>query len=183
MPLTKLQAEGLNLADTFAFSGTVSGAGGGKVLQVVQGTSNYSFSTTSSSYVDVESSSGTTWETAITPSATSSKILVQFNPSVTMQQNGASSCRGTLKIMEKIGSGSYGNMSNNSIQVQNMVGGYDYGGSGIQFRMRDLWSFLSSPNTTSECKYKLQVTLSGGATTYINDSSEYGTVILTEIGA
>jgi len=27
MPLTKLQAEGLNLADTFAFSGTVSGAG------------------------------------------------------------------------------------------------------------------------------------------------------------
>ena len=29
MPLIKLQAEGLNLADTFAFSGTVSGAGGG----------------------------------------------------------------------------------------------------------------------------------------------------------
>ena len=28
MPLIKLQAEGLNLADTFAFSGTVSGAGG-----------------------------------------------------------------------------------------------------------------------------------------------------------
>ena len=29
MPLTKLQSEGLNLADNFAFTGTVSGAGGG----------------------------------------------------------------------------------------------------------------------------------------------------------
>ena len=155
----------------------------GKVLQVVQGTAAYAFTTTSASFVDVQSSSGVTWETAITPSATSSKILVQFNPSVTMQQNGASQNRGTLKVMEKIGSGSYGNMSNNSVEVQNMVGGYDYGGSGIQFRMRDLWSFLSSPNTTSECKYKMMVNTSGGATTYVNDSSEVGTVMLIEIGA
>ena len=28
MPLTKTQADGINLADTFAFTGTVSGAGG-----------------------------------------------------------------------------------------------------------------------------------------------------------
>ena len=28
MALTKVQAEGVNLADTFAFTGTVSGAGG-----------------------------------------------------------------------------------------------------------------------------------------------------------
>ena len=28
MPLTKTQAEGINLADTFAFTGTVTGAGG-----------------------------------------------------------------------------------------------------------------------------------------------------------
>jgi hypothetical protein len=27
MPLTKTQADGINLADTFAFTGTVSGAG------------------------------------------------------------------------------------------------------------------------------------------------------------
>ena len=32
MPLTKVQAEGVNLADTFAFSGTVSGAGGMDLL-------------------------------------------------------------------------------------------------------------------------------------------------------
>ena len=31
MAFTKLQAEGINLADTFAFTGTVSGVGGGKM--------------------------------------------------------------------------------------------------------------------------------------------------------
>ena len=34
MALSKIQSESINLADTFAFTGTVSGAGGGKVLQV-----------------------------------------------------------------------------------------------------------------------------------------------------
>ena len=38
MPLVKTQAEGINLADTFAFSGTVSGAGGGVILKVVSNT-------------------------------------------------------------------------------------------------------------------------------------------------
>ena len=56
MPLTKLQSEGLNLADTFAFTGTVSGAGGGKILQVV----------TASNTLTVD----------ITPSSSSNKIYV-----------------------------------------------------------------------------------------------------------
>lgn len=34
MALSKIQSESINLADTFAFTGTVSGAGGGKVLKV-----------------------------------------------------------------------------------------------------------------------------------------------------
>ena len=63
-----------------------------------------------------------------------------------------------------------------------MVGGYDYGSSGLQVRLRPVWEFLSSTNTTDECKYKIQVSLSGGATTYINDT-ELGTVILWEVGA
>ena len=53
MPLTKLQAEGLNLADTFAFSGTVSGAGGGKVLAIYQDTKTDKFTSNSSSLVDI----------------------------------------------------------------------------------------------------------------------------------
>ena len=51
------------------------------------------------------------WETAITPSATSSKIFVSFNPVVTMLQIGAQAVRGTIKVLEKIGAGSYANLS------------------------------------------------------------------------
>jgi hypothetical protein len=71
MALSKIQAESMNLADTYAFSGTVSGAGGGKVLQVKQ-TVNATPSTISTSLADVMS-------VQITPSATSSKILVLVN--------------------------------------------------------------------------------------------------------
>ena len=35
MPLIKARSRGINLADNFAFTGTVSGAGGGKVGQVI----------------------------------------------------------------------------------------------------------------------------------------------------
>ena len=37
MPLTKTQADGINLADTFAFTGTVTGAGGGETKGYVKG--------------------------------------------------------------------------------------------------------------------------------------------------
>ena len=69
MPLVKTQAEGINLADTFAFTGTVSGVG--KVLQVVSShvTSQHSTSTTGEEDI-------TDMNVTITPSSTSSKILV-----------------------------------------------------------------------------------------------------------
>ena len=35
MPLSKIQSESMNLADNYAFTGTVSGAGGGKLLQTI----------------------------------------------------------------------------------------------------------------------------------------------------
>ena len=69
MAQIKLQADGLNLADTFAFTGTITGAGGGKLLQVQH--TNY---TTMTSVADLDYvSTGVTC--AITPSATDSKIF------------------------------------------------------------------------------------------------------------
>lgn len=46
MPLVKTQAEGINLADTFAFSGTVSGAGGITHLDQWRLTTNFTGGTT-----------------------------------------------------------------------------------------------------------------------------------------
>ncbi len=74
MPLTKVQAEGVNLADTFAFSGTVTGAG--KILQIVtSGNISGTFDTSSETYQSMGCN------VAITPSSTSSKIMVWANVS------------------------------------------------------------------------------------------------------
>jgi len=69
MALVKTRSRGINLADTFAFSGTVSGAGGGKLLQVV--TEKFSTDTeiSTTSYSNVFSKS-------ITPTLNTSKVLV-----------------------------------------------------------------------------------------------------------
>lgn len=71
MALSKIQSESVNLADNFAFTGTVSGAGGGKVLQAVVTNKLDVFSTASTTFTDV-----TGLSVQITPSATTSRILV-----------------------------------------------------------------------------------------------------------
>ena len=72
MTLIKARSRGINLADDFAFSGTITGAGGGKLLQAVNGSTdaNSPSSSTSTSFAD----SGLS--VSITPSATSSKVLI-----------------------------------------------------------------------------------------------------------
>jgi hypothetical protein len=71
---------------TTAVTGTLPAANGGtgatsfspgKVLQVVEGSfTGHTTTVASTTAVDLESASSTTWETAITPSATSNKILI-----------------------------------------------------------------------------------------------------------
>ena len=74
MAIIKTRARGLKLDDTFAFTGSVSGAGGGKVAQVVQAIcSGGDTSTTSST---LQSSNVTV---TITPTASDSKVLVMMN--------------------------------------------------------------------------------------------------------
>ena len=70
MAQIKLQADGLNLADTFAFTGTVTGAGGGKVLQT-QSSSSMSRTT-----ISTTSFAGCGLSDTITCASTSSKVLV-----------------------------------------------------------------------------------------------------------
>ncbi len=64
-----------------------------KIGQVVQSGTNFNVQSTSTSYVDFESSSGTAWETSITPTSSSSKILVIANLSIRGSRNGAADAR------------------------------------------------------------------------------------------
>lgn len=75
MALSVIQSESINLADDFAFTGTVSGAGSGKVLQLIHSsvTAREDLTITANVYVD------TNLTLNITPSATTSKILVIGN--------------------------------------------------------------------------------------------------------
>ncbi len=124
---------------------------GGKIGQVVTSVMGYEQQTSSTSLVDVLSASGVVWESAITPSATSSKILVL--PAIYVRNhrtNGAES-RNTIELQTKIGSGSYA-MLDRAYEI----GQYMYDGNGAIVAQHWHPTILHSPNTTSEVKYKFQ---------------------------
>ena len=170
--LTTLNASNLS-------SGTVPAArlpgGLGKVLQVVSTNNGTVFSTSSSSYVDVSGQSVT-----ITPSATSSKVLVTLDYTTdTFGDN-------TVYSVQLVrGSTAIGNAANGNQMIHMNANEYDTGG----------FTFLDSPSTTSATTYKLQVktgTHSGpnGGTIIFNRSQDAGqnnlwksNITVQEIGA
>ena len=149
MALTKIQAESMNLADTYAFTGTVSGAGGGKVLQVVQSVVDGTYNlTTANSFTDV-----TAMYVDITPSATSSKVLCMV---ALHGVHVSSNCylrllRGSTAIGTGASSGSKSSVNSGNLYI-----------SGGNYMHETNFQFLDSPSTTSETRYKVQ---------YITDST------------
>jgi len=155
-----------------------------KVLQIINSTTGYAQSTTGTSATDVLSASGTTWETAITPSATNSKILVIASVCSFNAQNGSDTTqenRYFLNFFQKIGSGSYGSILN-----QTYIGDYYYNGT-QQTDLSPKWqSFtkLITTNTTSACSYKFQYALhSSGGKVEVNNSDKISSITLMEISA
>ena len=142
MPLIKLQSEGLNLADNFAFTGTVSGAGGGKINQVISTVKTDTFTTNSGTYTDV-----TGLSVSITPSATNSKILCFWTGAYgkdTTDNFNFQLVRGSTSLLEnKLDPGTNNNQTN-TFSIQ----------------------FLDSPSSTSALTYKIQIKNDGG--NYVN---------------
>jgi predicted membrane protein len=134
-----ITSDKINLANTFAFTGTVTGAA--KIAQVVQTYKTDAFSTTSTSYVDVTGVS-----VAITPSATSSKILIQFTGTANQSVAGWNLYTQLLRGSTVVGSGVG---SSNSVFAGALFAGNAY--------VENLTGiYLDSPSTTSETTYKLQ---------------------------
>ena len=135
----------------------------GSVIQVVNGTTSTSVSTTSTTYAD------TGLTATITPSSTSSKILVLAN--VPDAHNGATVSllflnivRGSTQIIEFVRHGDHNGNADSTVQ---------YGGS---------TSYLDSPATTSATAYKVQFkvhTNGGSQNVFLNSST--GTITLMEI--
>jgi len=143
MPLIKLQSEGLNLADNFAFTGTITGAGGGKVLQVVSTAKTDTFTSNSNSFADI-----TGMSVSITPSSSSNKILVLCS----MMIGGQNGSLYVYKLLRGSTDICIGDAA--SSRVRSTIFGQHYGSAYIGESVSI--SFLDSPSTTSATTYKVQ---------------------------
>ena len=149
-------------------SSGVLNASGGKILQVVTGTSNTDTSVASTSYTD------TTLTASITPSATSSKILVLVSQTIGVSRDSGTAI-GAINIMRattQIWEGYAGVGSANGTLGQTSV------------------MYLDSPSTTSATTYKTQgktdTTANNGKIRFQQDASlsdRNSSIHLIEIGA
>ena len=139
---------------------TVAKLPAGSVLQVVSAIDSTSTVSTSGTYAD------TGLTATITPSSTTSKILISLNTASCLSTVNASGI--SLKLTRG---------SQQLIEFEKYMG---YNSAGIS--VSSSVCFLDSPNTTSSTIYKLMFKrTSGSATVYVGDNSSEGTITLTEI--
>ncbi len=145
-------------------------AGGGKVLQVVQGTRTTNFTTTSASYVDLGLS------VSITPSSATSKIMVMVSGYSYIYRSGS-------------GTDNYGSLAlvGGATQLQeHNIGYYQLAStSNAEIYIPMNFSYLDSPATTSAITYKTQgKTYSASTTLYlIAGATTIASIVAMEIGA
>jgi hypothetical protein len=120
----------------------------GKVLQVVSTTKTDTFTTTSTSFTDV-----TGLTVAITPSSTSSKILVLMNSSV---GNSAGTWVTQIRLLRESTSISIGDAAGS----RGRVTGHSRTGDNAETQNISI-SFLDTPSSTSEQTYKVQMYAQG----------------------
>jgi hypothetical protein len=145
-------------------------AGGGKVLQVVQGTTSTQTTIASATLTDSGLSA------SITPSATTSKILVIISQQVYQINTSASSAYGKGAILR------------NSTEILNnqYIAGLGITTATGTYERVNTWSpvYLDSPSTTSSVTYKTRLaTNSSGTIEAQAFNSSTSTIILLEIGA
>jgi hypothetical protein len=138
--------------------------GGGKVLQVLTATDSTQRSTTSTSFVTASNS----LSVDITPSATSSKVLIMISTVIGNDTEEAQAISTIYRASTNLGDSTKG-----------MLDTYHYGGT---TRQSASLIFLDSPSSTSQLTYQLYVRGTGG-NTQINYNGGKGSIIVMEIGA
>ena len=154
----------------------------GHVIQAKESINTYATAVVGTSYTDVLSSSGTTWEPEITTSSSSSKVLAIFHLPLTAIRNGSNDGRGHYEIHQKIGSANYVSM----LQQYDAVGTYDYGGSGIWSASPVTLNRLFSPGSAAVIKYKIRIAAQSSVTVRFGPDStsedqRHGFVTLMEV--
>lgn len=150
--------------------------GGGKVLQVVQATTTTAATSTSTTWADTNLSA------SITPSATSSKILILVSQPLQITRN-ADGLGGALRLLR----GSTYIFGEPSANTPYLNGYLSVGGAtSVNFRSQVAMTYLDSPSTTSSTTYKTQFAIEStgnSGTARVQESSITASIILMEIGA
>ena len=137
---------------------TINGSGQLPV-QVAQVVKTDTFTFTSTSFVDV-----TGLTVNITPTSASNKILVIAN----VNHVGATSTGATgIRLVRNSTAVGVGATAGSRPSIS---GAYNYGAYGVTLSA-DALTFLDSPATTSSTTYKIQTSVAGGGTMYINRSN------------
>jgi hypothetical protein len=159
------------------FNDSSTQASAGKILQVVQVVKTDTFSTTSSSLVDVTGMSA-----SITPKSSSNKILVMVNLVAGQGTNG----NNVSLQLQRDGTAIYlGNASGSRFQ------GFQGGNMNSDFTLPITPVFLDSPATTSSVTYKIQartslalyVNRTGADEDSINRGRTASSITLMEVAA
>ena len=146
----------------------------GKIGQVITQSQTASQSISSGSYT------ATTTGTAITPSATSSKIYVAISMQCQTYSSGGNSARGSLRVYRDIGGAGYSAVYPTA-DIINVGGTYDSSNPELSTFNRVNFLFLDSPNTTSAVNYKVYGKNSGGSNITISNSNGDSTINLFEV--
>jgi hypothetical protein len=143
-----------------------SPAGGGKVLQVVMGTTATAVSNSTTTLAD------TTLNATITPSSATSKVLIL------LMQNGA------FKDSGNADSALYLNLLRNSTAIIAFETELGWQQSSARLSVASGTNYLDSPATTSAITYKTQFkNIVAAASVKVQYNGETSTMILMEIGA
>ena len=159
--------DGVLIKDGLVDGKDVSAITSAKVLQYVVATNSTTQSTTSTSYADI-----TNLTADITPSATSSKVLIIFNDNFWI--NRSSTALGGTYIINKGGS----DITATEQAVQMIVDG-NSGNKSLYLTHH--FEYIDSPSTTSSTTYKVRFKAGSGTTFYSQNGNKTASLILMEL--
>jgi hypothetical protein len=141
-------------------------AGGGKVLQVVMGTTTTAATNSTNTYAD------TNLTATITPSSATSKVLVMaMNGSI---QKGPGNAANEIAIR----------LMRGATQIGGVISGLYTNTAVLNKQTSAIYNYLDSPATTSATTYKTQFMNTGNASYVLCQANdEQSVIILMEIGA
>jgi len=153
----------------------LTGVGGGKVLQVIHSRTNTKVSTSSSTPSDIG------LDTSITPSSTTSKILIMLDITGYGVSPSAWHSRGLNFWLMGLGVGGSLHMGEQAGYITDSTAG----SSSVDSVLGSFsFSYLESPNTTSALTYQPRYSSANGGTAYCQQhSNNWSTITLMEIGA